>query len=119
MREREKDNRVTLDNYMEKLFELKIENINDLKKHEEFFKESADRCRSTEGFKENVDKYNDFKKVLLRMAQNRNFHPAFMAYIHLLEKLILSPTSFHTLCIPILLVPYIDDFLQEEKNDEK
>lgn len=74
----------------------------------ELIHDVAEECRNLYLYKKGKEKEETYKKGLT----------AEQAYIDMCFKITNAPTSFHMMAVPRMMLPVIDDLLQE-KNQEK
>lgn len=104
---------MTIQRYVKRLLD-KIQNEEDILKNKYYIIKISNKCKSTNLFKNNIERFEAFKNELKKEARKID-KPAFIAaYIHFLNKILNAPTSFHMEYAPILTIPIIADFIEEE-----
>lgn len=69
----------------------------------EIIHETAKECRKTRLYQKNIDKRKTYEEGLT----------AAEVYLDMCNKIISAPTTLHMQAVPIMLIPVIDDKLQE------
>lgn len=88
-----------IDGYIKRLLEKDFKNETELINSKRYIFKISDKCKATQLFKDNIEKYEDFKIYLKNKAEKENVSIVWAAYIHFLIKIIEAPTSIpHEIC---------------------
>lgn len=103
-----------IDSKVSELFEL-VEGEGDFKElilsQRDLISEISDACREAPIFKENQERYQEFKEGF-KGSEDKVLE----AYTWFLNRIVQSPTQYHMIASVRLCLPIVDDFIKEEQR---